>query len=225
MSFIRLYARVLRQLGEDSRLGWVLALGNVALALALFAEPVLFGRVINVLAGAQNGPPRPTGRGCGRCSSSGSASACSASLRHAGRALCRPVVAPAPARGADRLFRARAAAAARLHGEVHSGRLMKSMLQGTDALWAFWLGFFREYFAAFVSLVILVPLALASIGGWRSCYHLVRGVLGLDRFGAAQDRNVATAPCRRTTRIWPSAHRTRSATSRWCRALRASKPR
>ena len=56
MSFIRLYARVLRQLGEDSRLGWVLALGNVALALALFAEPVLFGRVINVLAGAQNDP-------------------------------------------------------------------------------------------------------------------------------------------------------------------------
>jgi len=34
-------------------LGWLLALANVAVAVALFAEPVLFGRVINVLAGAQ----------------------------------------------------------------------------------------------------------------------------------------------------------------------------
>ena len=28
------------------------------------------------------------------------------------------------------------------HGETHSGRLMKIMLQGTDALWAFWLEVF-----------------------------------------------------------------------------------
>ena len=51
------------------------------------------------------------------------------------------------------------------HGEVHSGRLMKIMLQGTDALWAFWLGFFRDHLAAFVALLILVPLALLI--NWR----------------------------------------------------------
>ena len=52
------------------------------------------------------------------------------------------------------------------HGDVHSGRLMKIMLQGTDALWALWLGFFRDHLAAFVSLLILVPLALFI--NWRS---------------------------------------------------------
>ena len=34
-------------------LGWVLAFANVALAAAQFAEPVLFGRIIDLLAGAQ----------------------------------------------------------------------------------------------------------------------------------------------------------------------------
>ena len=51
MSFLRLYLRVLEQLGTDRRLAWFLAFANVALALAQFAEPVLFGRVINLLAG------------------------------------------------------------------------------------------------------------------------------------------------------------------------------
>jgi ATP-binding cassette subfamily B protein len=53
MGFLQLYARVLAKLGADRRLGWLLALANIAVASALFAEPVLFGRVINVLAAAQ----------------------------------------------------------------------------------------------------------------------------------------------------------------------------
>ena len=56
MSFVRLYLRVLEQLGSDRRLAWFLGFANVALALAQFAEPVLFGRVINLLAGAQTNP-------------------------------------------------------------------------------------------------------------------------------------------------------------------------
>ncbi len=55
MSIFRLYGRVLEKLGPDRRLGWILAFANVALAMAQFAEPVLFGRVINTLAGAQAG--------------------------------------------------------------------------------------------------------------------------------------------------------------------------
>jgi ATP-binding cassette subfamily B protein len=53
MTILRLYARVLGLLGPQIRLGWVLALANVALAAAQFAEPVLFGRIIDSLAGAQ----------------------------------------------------------------------------------------------------------------------------------------------------------------------------
>src|SRR5262249_4154384 len=53
MRILRLYARVLELLGPQMRLGWALALANVALATAQFAEPVLFGRIIDSLAGAQ----------------------------------------------------------------------------------------------------------------------------------------------------------------------------
>ena len=59
----RLYARVLGLLGPQMRLGWLLALANVALAAAALAEPVLFGRIIDALAGAQGAKAaRSTGR-------------------------------------------------------------------------------------------------------------------------------------------------------------------
>ena len=53
MSFVRLYVRVLKLLGDEARLGWMLALANMALAAAQFAEPVLFGRIVDALAGSQ----------------------------------------------------------------------------------------------------------------------------------------------------------------------------
>jgi ATP-binding cassette subfamily B protein len=53
MNFIHLYARVLKLLGNESKLGWMLAIANVSLAAAQFAEPVLFGRIVDTLAGAQ----------------------------------------------------------------------------------------------------------------------------------------------------------------------------
>jgi ATP-binding cassette subfamily B protein len=166
MSFVRLYGRVLDQLGPDRRIGWFLAIANVTLAMALFAEPVLFGRVINVLAGAQANPA-------------------SADWAHLWLLLLAWVCfglftifcATTVALFADRLAHRRRLAVLTsyfehvlqlplaYHGEVHSGRLMKIMLQGTDTLWGFWLGFFREHLASFVSLVILVPLALAL--NWR----------------------------------------------------------
>ena len=49
MNSFRLYRRVLENLGADSRIGWFLALANLALAMAQFAEPVLFGRVVDTL--------------------------------------------------------------------------------------------------------------------------------------------------------------------------------
>jgi ATP-binding cassette, subfamily B, beta-glucan exporter len=172
MSFVRLYGRVLDQLGPDRRVGWLLAIANVALAVALFAEPVLFGRVINVLAGAQ-------------------ANAATADWAHlwllllawACFGLFTIVCATTVALFADRLAHRRRLAVLTsyfehvlqlplaYHGEVHSGRLMKIMLQGTDTLWAFWLGFFREHLAAFVSLVILVPVALTL--NWRLAILLI----------------------------------------------------
>ena len=51
------------------------------------------------------------------------------------------------------------------HTGTHSGQLMKVMLNGTDALWRLWLGFFREHFAAILSVVVLLPLSLYL--NWR----------------------------------------------------------
>ena len=57
MSLIRLYIRVLGQLGKEARLGWILAGANLLLAGAQFAEPVLFGKIVDVLSGKpQTGP-------------------------------------------------------------------------------------------------------------------------------------------------------------------------
>ena len=172
MSFVRLYGRVLDQLGPDRRVGWFLAIANVTLAMALFAEPVLFGRVINVLAGAQANP-----------ASADWAHLWLLLLAWVCFGLFTIVCATTVALFADRLAHRRRLAVLTgyfehvlqlplaYHGEVHSGRLMKIMLQGTDTLWAFWLGFFREHLSAFVSLVILVPVALTL--NWRLAILLI----------------------------------------------------
>jgi ATP-binding cassette, subfamily B, beta-glucan exporter len=54
MSFIRLYMRVLAMLGAESTLGWILAGSNLLLSGAMFVEPILFGRIIDTLAGSQS---------------------------------------------------------------------------------------------------------------------------------------------------------------------------
>src|SRR5260370_4930148 len=51
------------------------------------------------------------------------------------------------------------------HTGSHSGRLVKVMLTGTTTLWALWLSFFREHFASFISLIVLLPLTLFI--NWR----------------------------------------------------------
>ena len=172
MSFFRLYARVLETLGPDRRVGWFLAFANVTLAVAQFAEPVLFGRVINVLTNVK--PNDMSGAWSGLflllCAWVGFGLF---------TILCGTVVALY----ADRLAHRRRLVVLTgyfehvlqlplgFHGEVHSGRLMKVMLQGTDTLWGLWLGFFRDHFAAFVSLIILVPLALFI--NWRLAILLI----------------------------------------------------
>ncbi len=156
MQFVRLYGRVLEKLGSDARLGWLLAVANLALALALFAEPVLFGRVINILA---QGVPVVSDLWL-------------LLLAWVGFGIFTILAGTLVALYADRLAHRRRLAVLTeyfehvlqlplaFHGGIHSGRLMKIMLNGTDALWALWLAFFRENLAAFVSLLVLLPLSL-----------------------------------------------------------------
>ncbi|MFZ4118820.1 MAG: glucan ABC transporter ATP-binding protein/ permease [Polynucleobacter sp.] len=172
MGIVPIYTRALDLLGSDRRLGWMLAFANVALACALFAEPILFGRVIDALSLAPH-------------------SAASATwlmvwpllLAWIGFGLFTIACSTAVALFSDRLAHRRRHAVLSAYVEhvlhlplaqqtkTHSGRLMKIMLQGTDALWWLWLCFFRDHLAAIVSLIILVPVALYI--NWRLACVLI----------------------------------------------------
>src|SRR5436853_1477295 len=172
MNFFRLYTRVLRLLGSEARLGWILAVANVALAAAQFAEPVLFGRIIDALVKTQaaNAPPD-----MGALTPLLSA--------WAAFGLFTIVCSVLVALHSDRLSHRRKQAVLTnyfehvlqlplsFHGGTHSGRLMKVMLTGTDSLWWLWLGFFREHVAAFVALFVLLPLSLFV--NWRLASLLI----------------------------------------------------
>jgi glucan exporter ATP-binding protein len=162
MNLVRLYTRVLGLLGPEARLGWLLAFANLALSAAMFAEPVLFGRIIDTLAGSQKAGAEPL-----------TFNALLPLLgAWAGFGLFTIVCGVFIALHADRLSHRRRQAVLSdyfehvlqlplaYHGGSHSGRLMKVMLTGTDSLWGLWLSFFRENLAALVSLIILLPLSL-----------------------------------------------------------------
>jgi ATP-binding cassette subfamily B protein len=161
MDLLRIYARVLALLGPEARLGWLLGLGNLALAGSQFAEPVLFGRIIDALAG--------TGRSVGPATFSTLAGLIAAWVGFGLFAICAGVTV---ALHADRLAHRRRHAVLTsyfehvlqlpmsFHGAAHSGRLMKVMLAGTDALWSLWLDFFRDSFAATMMITIILPLSL-----------------------------------------------------------------
>ena len=57
------------------------------------------------------------------------------------------------------------------HTGEHSGRQMKIMLSGTDTLWWLWVSFFRENFAAFVFIALLLPATLVL--NWRLALPLL----------------------------------------------------
>ncbi|MFN5685014.1 glucan ABC transporter ATP-binding protein/ permease [Bradyrhizobium sp.] len=160
MSLLRIYARVLHLLGKEARLGWFLAVANLALAVAQFAEPVLFGRIVDSLSG-----------------SASTTTAWPLLAAWAGFGLFTILASAWVALQADRLaHRQRHAVLTSyfehilqlpltFHSGTHSGRLMKVMINGTDALWHLWLSFFREHFAAIMSVIVLLPLSLYL--NWR----------------------------------------------------------
>ncbi len=161
MGLWRIYARALALLGPERRLGIYLSLANLALAGAAFAEPVLFGRIIDALAGAQ-------AKGV-TAAWSGLAGLVAAWV---GFGLFTIVCGVTVALYADRLAHRRRQVVLTgffehvlqlpisFHSAGHSGRLMKVMLAGTDALWMLWLDLFRNSFGAAASLAILLPLSL-----------------------------------------------------------------
>src|SRR5262245_25205918 len=166
MKLLRLYTRVLALLGPEARLGWVLAIANLALASAQFIEPVLFGRIVDTLANAQGGARQVSWLDLTPLVGA-----------WVGFGLFIIICGTLVALHADRLahrhsqkvrteyFEHVLQLPLAYHSGTHSGRLMKIMLTGTNTLWGIWLSFFREHLTSFVSLIILMPLTLFL--NWR----------------------------------------------------------
>ena len=172
MNFLRLYGRVLMLLGSELRLAWVLAFANIALATAQFAEPVLLGRIIDKLTGSQTHGTTPS-----------LAELAGLLIAWSGFGLFTIVAGTLISLYSDRLAHRRRQVVLTdyfehilqlplsYHGNTHSGRLMKVMLQGTDALWGLWVGFFRDHLSSFISLTVLLPISLFI--NWRLALLLI----------------------------------------------------
>lgn len=163
---IQLYLRVLRQLGPEARLGIILAAANVLLAIAQFAEPVLFGRIIDTLTRARPEGTMPTWTemmpliaawiGFGLFTIGAGAMV----ALHADRLSHRRKLTTVA-----EYFEHVLALPLSFHANTHSGRLLKIMLEGSSAMAAMWLSFFRDHAATFVTLLVLLPLSLFL--NWR----------------------------------------------------------
>ncbi len=166
LSFLRIYVRVLGYLGAQKRVAVALVAANLALAVASFAEPVLFGRIIDRLTAAQGQGRPPTW-----------AELAPLLGAWAGFGLFTIGAAVLVALHSDRLAHRRRLAVMSdffehvlhlplgFHIGTHSGRLLKVMLDGSNAMWGLWLSFFREHCASFVALFVLLPLSLFL--NWR----------------------------------------------------------
>lgn len=166
MSFVTIYARVLALLKPEKRLAMILAVANIGLAGVGFIEPILFGRIIDVLSNSAGLSPDESW-----------ARTIELLLIWCGAGLAGIFAGILVALHADRLAHRRRLAAmalyfehvlslpAAFHSATHSSALLKIMLTGADNLFGLWLAFFREHLSTFVAVLALLPLSLYL--NWR----------------------------------------------------------
>ncbi|MFC0388853.1 glucan ABC transporter ATP-binding protein/ permease [Muricoccus vinaceus] len=176
MGFLQTYARVLGLLAPDKWVAIGLALASLALAGLQFLEPVLFGRVVDVLTSADRLPQDVVWR-----------SAVSLLVVWAAVGITGIAANVAVSLLADRMahrnrltvmhryFQHVLAMPLSFHGDTASGRLMKVMLVGTDHLFGIWLSFFRDHLVTFITVIVLLPLTFFM--NWRLALVLLALVI------------------------------------------------
>ncbi len=166
MRILRLYGRVLAQLASEAPVAIVLVFANLAVAAAQFAEPMLFGRIIDRLTTAQSdkvalkmidlAPLLGAWVGFGLFSILGSVLV----ALHADRLAHRQRLGMM-----GRYFDHVLSLPLSFHTSIHSGRLLKVMLDGAQAMFGLWLSFFRENLASATALFVLLPMTVLL--NWR----------------------------------------------------------
>ena len=161
MRILRLYARVLGELRGERGLAILLGLANLVLAASQFAEPVLFGRLIDVLTsrvaparGAAPSPFVPLVLAWVAVGLFNIAAGVSVAL-HADRLANRQRLSVL-----GRYFEHVLVLPLSFHAGTHSGRVANAMWSGSDAMCVLWLGFFREHLASLLALVVLLPCTI-----------------------------------------------------------------
>ncbi len=172
MRFLKVYGRVLGLLGPDRPIAALLVLANLAMAGLQFLDPILFGRVIDLLGRSDLLPRFQLWNqaewllglwvcvGVGGILFNIGVSLQSERLAHRNRILAM-----------SRFFGHVLGLPLSFHGDTHSGRLIKMMISGTDGLFSLWLTFFREQLATCLAVAVLLPLTLFL--NWRLSIALI----------------------------------------------------
>jgi len=185
MPMLRIYLRVIAFLAPEKWLAVTLAGANLALAAVYFLEPWLFGRVVDALAVAGHSDAwRFIGWWAG-VGFGGIVASVWVSL-HADRLAHRRRLAAIQA-----FFEHAIALPLAFHGQHHTGRLLRIMHTGTGNLFGLWLGFFREHLATLLSIVVMVPLALAM--NWKLALLMIALMVSFAVFNAIAMRKTHEA--------------------------------
>ncbi len=176
MSLMKVYGRVLSMLARNRGAIAMLVLGNVCVAGLQFLDPVLFGHVIGLLARSdtmshadlfsQGGHLVGFWVMIGAIGIGVNITVAMRAERLAHRTRLGAI---------SRCFEHVLALPASFHAGVQSGGVMKTMVSGSDALFALTLTFFKENLATYVAVLVLLPLS--AFLNWRLSMVLLALVL------------------------------------------------
>ena len=185
MNLLRTYLKALSLLAPEKWLASGLVLANVAIGLVQLLEPILFGRVVDALAGGKAAFPLiGLWAGLGLFSILGGVVVAVAADRLAHRQRLSVLA---------NVFERVITLPVAFHAERGSGTVVRTLLAGSDALFWMWLTFLREHLAALVSIGFLIPTAiamqplLAAILGVLSIIYVVANVIVVQRTTGGQD--------------------------------------
>jgi ATP-binding cassette subfamily B protein len=170
--FIKVYGRVLGLLRPDRGIAIGLVIANLLVMGFQFAEPVLFGRVINLLTQSDSMSNKSVINGAEILL----AVWAGIGLIGIGANIMLAVQAERLAHrnrltAMARFFRHVLSLPPAFHRDRQSGRLMKMMLSGADGLFWMWLSFFREHLATLLATIVLLPLTI--ILNWQLAIALI----------------------------------------------------
>ena len=172
MRFLRTYGRVLLFLGRDIRVAGALAGANLLVAGLQFLDPVLFGRVVNLLSNSDHLPHATFWHTAFVLLAIWAAVGLTSIITnilvsvHTERLAHRHRI-----RAMSSFFQHVLNLPLSFHGGSHSGGVIKTMLTGTDGLFGTWLVFFRDQLSTLLSAVVLLPLTLFL--NWRLALVLI----------------------------------------------------